>query len=149
MTGRKLGVAGSNPVGGANIPRGDEMSKEKFIRVCPFCGSIDVSHEQNPSYIIQATALGGFQCNDCGHHGLFPEVPTSEIPGLKSERVDNPVAYRASRLHHDKRAINISRGFKKHGKENDEEAQEVSQQVQQDEKAQEAQVTRFSQGFIS
>lgn len=56
------------------------MAKEKLVRICPACGSTDVSHEQSTSYVIQSVPLIGFQCNDCGCTAqIFPEVPSSAI----------------------------------------------------------------------
>ncbi len=54
--------------------------KEKYVTVCPKCGSSDVLPEQDPAY-----AGLGFpqfkQCNHCGHHGMiFPEVSASQVP---------------------------------------------------------------------
>ena len=54
--------------------------RERFVTICPKCGSMDVQGDTNPSYA--SSGLTQFkQCNSCGHHGqFFPEVPESRAP---------------------------------------------------------------------
>ena len=54
--------------------------KSKTVKVCPKCGSMDVSSDLS----VQSYAQGGFfnnmVCNNCGYSGqLFPEVNADEV----------------------------------------------------------------------
>lgn len=54
----------------------------KFVRVCPKCGSSDVSKDL--SLVALLGGGGGFECRNCGYKGqFFPEV---EEEGLKEFR---------------------------------------------------------------
>lgn len=56
-------------------------SKEKYVTICPKCGSADVSPENDPAYVASGLSNQFMQCNNCGHHGMvFPEVPESQVP---------------------------------------------------------------------
>jgi DNA-directed RNA polymerase subunit RPC12/RpoP len=55
--------------------------KEKWVTICPKCGSSDISPESNPVYIESGLSTSYKQCENCGHHGLvFPQVPLSKVP---------------------------------------------------------------------
>jgi len=65
--------------------------KEKWVTICPKCGSTDISPESNAVY-------AGFnqykQCENCGHHGIiFPQVPKSKAPKKPKspEKVKEPL----------------------------------------------------------
>ncbi|HJW96617.1 MAG TPA: hypothetical protein VJ485_00465 [archaeon] len=54
--------------------------KERYVTVCPKCGSDDVQGETNPAYAASGLFNQFKQCNNCGHHGeFFPEVPKSKV----------------------------------------------------------------------
>jgi hypothetical protein len=54
--------------------------KERYVTVCPKCGSDDVKGETNPAYAATGLVTQFKQCNNCGHHGqFFPEVPKSKV----------------------------------------------------------------------
>ena len=59
----------------------------KYVRICPVCGSIDVSPDlSNPAAVVSG-ALYMYKCNRCGFVGnsiLFPEVPVNEVPEPKN-----------------------------------------------------------------
>lgn len=60
--------------------------KEKYITICPKCGSDDVSPEQDPAYVDSGLSSQFMQCNNCGHHGfIFPEAPASQVPKKSKE----------------------------------------------------------------
>jgi hypothetical protein len=55
--------------------------KEKWVSICPKCGSTNVSPESNPVYMESGLSGSYKQCENCGHHGLvFPQVPQSKVP---------------------------------------------------------------------
>ncbi len=55
--------------------------KEKYVSVCPKCGSADVSPEQDAAYVASGLSGQFMQCSNCGHHGfIFPEAPASQVP---------------------------------------------------------------------
>lgn len=54
--------------------------KEKYVTICPKCGSDDVQGETNPAYVDAGLFNQFKQCNNCSHHGqIFPEVPKSKV----------------------------------------------------------------------
>ncbi|MBW1838884.1 MAG: hypothetical protein JRI49_03030 [Deltaproteobacteria bacterium] len=54
--------------------------KERYVAVCPKCGSDDVKMETNPAYATSGLNMQFKQCMNCGHHGqFFPEVPKSKV----------------------------------------------------------------------
>lgn len=68
--------------------------KEKWVTICPKCGSTDISPESNPVYIMFGLSTSYKQCETCGHHGLiFPKVPKSKVPKKpkSSSKVKNPL----------------------------------------------------------
>lgn len=55
--------------------------KEKWVTICPKCGSTDISPESNAVYIDSGLSTSYKQCEHCGHHSLvFPQVPKSKVP---------------------------------------------------------------------
>ncbi len=55
--------------------------KERYIAICPKCGSSNVKAETNPIYGATGLSTQFKQCNNCGHHGqVFPEVLESKVP---------------------------------------------------------------------
>ena len=69
------------------------VKKEKWVTICPKCGSTDVSPESNPAYIDSGLSTSYKQCENCGHHGLvFPKVPKSKVPKKTKplSKVKNP-----------------------------------------------------------
>ncbi len=54
--------------------------KERYVMVCPKCGSTDIKAETNPAYAITGLVLNFKQCCNCGHHGqFFPEELRTEV----------------------------------------------------------------------
>ena len=58
------------------------MQKERYVRICPSCGSIrlivDVPNITTPMMI-------GSKCRDCGYTGVCPEVKSSEVKEFKKK----------------------------------------------------------------
>jgi hypothetical protein len=55
------------------------MAEDDYIKICPKCGSDNVSFERNPAYVAMGLLNQFGQCDNCGFHGqIFPEVPISE-----------------------------------------------------------------------
>ena len=62
------------------VSKSKAKPKERFVPVCPKCGSDDVQSETNPAYASSGLLTQFKQCNNCGHHGqFFPEVPKSKV----------------------------------------------------------------------
>ena len=75
------------------------MPKEKYVTVCPKCGSRDVTFEKQAAYVYTGLSNQFKQCNNCGYHGMiFPEVPVSgvEEQPLKAEEVKDRVVVQTS-----------------------------------------------------
>ena len=54
------------------------MLKEKFVKVCPKCGSVDYHKESDLSFL--AAGSGFFVCNNCGYSAqFFPEVTIDKL----------------------------------------------------------------------
>jgi predicted nucleic-acid-binding Zn-ribbon protein len=48
---------------------------KKFVRVCPKCRSMDVSHDMSVEAIARGSVFNNFKCNKCGYTGIFfPEI---------------------------------------------------------------------------
>lgn len=61
-----------------------EKNKEKYVKVCPACNSVDVSPDFTIPAAIASGALYMFRCNRCDYVSvLFPEFPESELPEPK------------------------------------------------------------------
>lgn len=63
------------------------INKEKYVKICPKCGSIDVQTDfSNPA----DWALGitpRYKCNSCNHEStIFPEVLVDEIENYKKTK---------------------------------------------------------------
>ena len=69
--------------------------KEKYVRICPICGSTDVSPDFSIPAAVAAGALYMYRCNRCDYVGvLFPEVLVDELPepeDIKRIKKDYPV----------------------------------------------------------
>lgn len=53
------------------------MAKEKYVKICPKCGSLDIGLYQ-PMMLSIGIDEGWF-CKDCNYRGIFPEIEKSEI----------------------------------------------------------------------
>ncbi len=61
--------------------------KERYVMVCPKCGSTDIKAETNPAYAITGLVLNFKQCMNCGHHGqFFPEELRTEVRKTPKKR---------------------------------------------------------------
>jgi len=56
------------------------MTKEKFIKICPKCGSIDITIP--PAGMDFGMAISDY-CSDCKNRGIFPEIEISKIKNFK------------------------------------------------------------------
>ena len=56
------------------------MKKEKYVRICPKCGSVDV---KIPPAGLDLKMTKQNYCADCGFIGLFPEIKVSEISNFR------------------------------------------------------------------
>ena len=56
------------------------LKKEELVKICPKCGSTNVSTEfSNPANVAYGNALNYF-CNKCDYVAkIFPEVKTKDI----------------------------------------------------------------------
>lgn len=58
-------------------------------RVCPRCGSTQISHD--PTSVISRLSLDHTQqCEECGYTGFFPVIAEEELDTFHEEVVDNP-----------------------------------------------------------
>ncbi len=54
---------------------------EKYISICPKCGSSDVINDfSNPGAVATGLFNNTKKCNHCGNVGMFPEVSESNRP---------------------------------------------------------------------
>ncbi len=61
------------------------LRRGRGVKVCPKCGSTDISPVTMTGYITQPT----YVCNKCGFQSMiFPEVETSDLKGAGEERRD-------------------------------------------------------------
>ncbi|MEJ5293233.1 MAG: hypothetical protein WHS82_06520 [Candidatus Methanosuratincola sp.] len=59
------------------------LRRGRGIKVCPKCGSTDISPITMTGYITQPT----YVCNKCGFQStIFPEVEASDLKGAREER---------------------------------------------------------------
>ena len=72
------------------------MEKEKFIKVCPNCGSTNVGLPNLKSFIYRMGSIfqpvvssGLSRCNGCNYHGIFVEVEKGKI-GEFRKRLKKP-----------------------------------------------------------
>ena len=67
------------------VKKKNNQKKEKYVRVCPKCKSINI--KQDKSTLQQTGALPTmYICNKCGHSGYtFPEVKLSELKKFEVE----------------------------------------------------------------
>ncbi len=60
---------------------------ERYITVCPYCGSADVSSDMSIKSIGQGSLFNEKKCNDCGFSGeIFPEMTISEAKKVFPEK---------------------------------------------------------------
>ncbi len=53
--------------------------KVEYVRVCPVCGSVDVSPDLTIPAAVASGALYGYRCNECGYSGIiFPEFSVED-----------------------------------------------------------------------
>ena len=57
-------------------------SKNKFIKICPKCGSIDMPVKTNFTEMLMPTPE---KCSKCSYAGLFPEIDINEIESFRKE----------------------------------------------------------------
>lgn len=56
--------------------------KEQYTKICPKCGSIDLSIRTD---FIEMLAPTPERCKKCGYTGLFPEIEINEIEEFRKE----------------------------------------------------------------
>jgi hypothetical protein len=57
-----------------------KKEKDRYVTVCPKCGSDNVKFETNPAYAYFGFINQFRQCCNCGHHGqVFPEELKSKV----------------------------------------------------------------------
>ena len=64
--------------------------EKKHVRVCPKCGSTNVSHHMAVEAFAKGSVFNHYRCNECKYDGtFFPEVTEDEIEGgrLKKGRL--------------------------------------------------------------
>ena len=54
--------------------------EEKFVKICPNCGSVDITIP--PAGLDLRMSLPDY-CSDCSNIGIFPEIKISEIKSFK------------------------------------------------------------------
>lgn len=61
------------------------MTKEKYVKICPKCGSTDVQVDfSNASFAIGSPV--SHNCNSCGTVGMvFPEVEESKVEEFRKK----------------------------------------------------------------
>tara|TARA_Y100000310_G_C20689135_1_gene821038 strand:- start:291 stop:491 length:201 start_codon:yes stop_codon:yes gene_type:complete len=56
------------------------MKKEKYVKICPKCGSKDVSSDLSVASIARGSFQNDFKCNKCEYKGMFfPEIGESKL----------------------------------------------------------------------
>ncbi|MBS3113663.1 hypothetical protein J4448_01050 [Candidatus Woesearchaeota archaeon] len=58
------------------------MIKQKFIKICPKCGSIDLPIRTSLVEMLMPTPE---KCRKCNYTGLFPEIEINEIGEFRKE----------------------------------------------------------------
>lgn len=58
------------------------MNKEKYVKVCPKCGSTNVSSFSGKYFSSKEFYLR-CECKDCGYEGVIPEVEQSKLKKFK------------------------------------------------------------------
>lgn len=66
--------------------------KEKFVKICPKCGSKDVQTDYSNAAVWAYGAPTSNKCDNCSHVAkVFPEVAESELKDFKPQKVDKTV----------------------------------------------------------
>ncbi len=60
------------------------MKKERYVKICPKCGSTDIITSTG-RYFIGGAEVYRDNCKDCGYEGVIPEIKKSEIEKFKKE----------------------------------------------------------------
>ena len=58
------------------------MKKNKFIKICPKCGSIEMPVMEGFAQMLAPTPQ---MCSKCGYTGLFPEIDINEIEKFQNK----------------------------------------------------------------
>jgi len=65
------------------------MPKEKYIRICPKCGDVDVK-PYNEMDMISWGGAARWRCNKCNYNAvLFPEVNIDEVEKFRKEIIES------------------------------------------------------------
>ena len=56
------------------------MKEEKYVKICPKCGSTDITI---PPAAMDIRMTFPDYCRNCKNRGIFPEVKEHEIEGFK------------------------------------------------------------------
>ncbi len=60
--------------------------KNKWIKVCPKCGSTDIVPDLSASSIAKGTIFNSYKCNSCGYSGInFIEFLEDEWKKIKNK----------------------------------------------------------------
>jgi len=64
------------------------MEKEKFVKICPKCGSTDITNVKANLGTSMTSSYADFmkdKCNDCEFIGSMPEVTLKEIKEFRKK----------------------------------------------------------------
>ena len=60
--------------------------KEKYVKICPQCKSIDIEQEKHNYLQSTSTIPFNYICNKCGHSSkFFPEIEISKLEEFQKE----------------------------------------------------------------
>lgn len=55
-------------------------SEERYVKICPYCGSTDLSSHSEPAAVRTGMVDSVMKCNHCGYVGHIAEISASEVP---------------------------------------------------------------------
>ena len=62
------------------------MKKEKYLRICPICGSTDTSYDLSTHAAATRFSTSIYKCNECGYSAqAFPEMDEKTIKEFRKE----------------------------------------------------------------
>lgn len=63
-----------------------KVMPKKFVRMCPECNSTDIKPDMSADSYAKGL-LNQWQCNTCGHTGLFfPEYTQEDLKKIKEKK---------------------------------------------------------------